>query len=90
MAKYYTSIEISDNGYVGIVYNQGNQQVYKTLSYPSQSQVTKDINNFLKSGKASQEQPTVPSTSTTPSTIQNTIRMQPSTRFTRTGRCCGR
>jgi len=83
MQQYYTSIEVNDDGYVGIVYNSNNNvSEYRTKPHPSQLQAMMEITDFLKTKTAP---PPVQSNS---NVIKNTANFHPTPQPTR--RCCGR
>ena len=79
MQNYFTSIEAIDDGYVGILYEKNtNRQAYKTQKHFSQSQAIKEINNYILSNQATNQQ----------SAMINSVKMQPVPPAP--GRCCGR
>ena len=83
MKNFYTTLDLQDGLFVGSVFESNtNREIYKTSPYPSQSQVTKDINIFLKTKQA----PVTPPQE--PVVIRNTI--QPTTITGSVKRCCGR
>lgn len=83
MKKYFTSINIVEEKYVGTVFDQNtNQEVYKTKSYASQSQALQDVNIFLVTSKP-------PTTDPVPNTIVNTA-TQVAGAPSGPRRCCGR
>lgn len=83
MKKYYTSINLVDNKFVGTVFDSSNnQEVYKTQQYSSQIQAVQDITNFL-TGQQTQIPPTAPRQVITNSTSHVPVQSAPR-------RCCGR
>jgi hypothetical protein len=85
MNKYYTTLDVSDKGYIGTVFNANtNQPLYTTKPYPSQAQASYDINTYLATNKP----PETPITQTPSQVITNTVTYRPAP--TPTGRCCGR
>jgi hypothetical protein len=79
MQNFYTSIEVQDDGYVGILFEKNtNRELYKTQKYFSQSQAIKDINNYITTSQSANEQ----------TTIINSINMQPF-KAPKSSRCCG-
>jgi len=79
MQNYFTSIEYSDNTYVGVLYEKNtNREMFRTQKYMSQSQAIKEINNYIASKQSSQQQ----------ASVLNTVKLQPITHIP--GRCCGR
>jgi hypothetical protein len=82
MQQYYTSIEVDNNGYIGVVYNTTNNGVeYRTNPHTSQLQAVMDVTNFLKTKKPS-------STQNNPNIILNTAQLNPVPQPGK--RCCGR
>jgi len=83
MINYYTVIDIVNNKFVGMVFNQNNnEKVYQTQEYDIQSRAINDVNAYLQ-GKNS-----IPPTPS--NTYVNTIQQAVPTTMPRTGRCCGR
>jgi len=79
MQNYFTTVEVADNSFVGILYEKNtNREIYKTQKYNSQTQAIKDINDYIFSQQSTTQQ------------VQtlNTIKMQPVAGVPR--RCCGR
>jgi len=86
MKKYFTSVEILENSYVGTVFDAStNQELYKSKPYPCQSQAIKDINTFLTTSKP----PTTDPTPTAPQAFTNTVTHTPGAPSGQR-RCCGR
>lgn len=84
MKKYFTSIDNSNNQYVGTVFDSNtNQEIYKTRAYQTQTQAMQDVNSFLAGTSKNT------STPANPQTIVNTTTYTASVPK-RTGRCCGR
>lgn len=49
MKRYFTSITITSEGYIGQVFDPNtNQAVYSTKAYPQQIGATADVANYLK------------------------------------------
>jgi len=49
MKQHYTSIEIVNGRYVGIVYNPNNNEaIYKSQPYHTQAEATLDVTEYLK------------------------------------------
>jgi hypothetical protein len=85
MEQYYTSIEISNSKYIGIVFSKNNnEKIYQTKEYASQIQAVQDLNIFLKT-KVEPKSSLPPGTT---HTIFNAVKTQRSSGTT--GRCCGR
>lgn len=85
MKKYFTSIDSSNNQYVGTVFDSStNQEVYKTRAYQNQTQAIQDVNTFLAGNNNN-----TASVPAQPQTIVNTTTYSASIPK-RTGRCCGR
>ena len=83
MKKYFTSINIIEEKYVGTVFDQNtNQEVYKSKPYTSQSQALQDVNTFLVTSKPPTKDPV-------PNTIINTT-TQVAGAPSGPRRCCGR
>ncbi len=83
MKKYFTSINIIDEKYIGTVFDQNtNQEVYKSKPYTSQSQAIQDVNTFLVTSKPPTKDPV-------PNTIVNTATPVPGAPSGQR-RCCGR
>ena len=83
MKKYYTSINLVDNRYIGTVFDSNNnQEVYKSKPYSSQLQAVQDITNFLTG------QQTQLNSNTSRQVITNTTTHVPAPSTPR--RCCGR
>jgi hypothetical protein len=83
MQQYYTSLEIENERYIGVVHNSANNIVeYRTKPHTSQMQAMLEVQNHLKS-----KQPTEGSITQqqiiTNSVIYHTPAPQPK-------RCCGR
>ena len=82
MKKYFTTLNLENDKFVGMVHDPDtNAVVYKTKSYSSQSQVTAEINEHLTNLKTS--------ISNKPQTITNTTTYH-NVPVSRGGRCCGR
>jgi hypothetical protein len=83
MKKYFTSINIIDEKYIGTVFDQNtNQEIYKSKAYTSQSQALQDVNTFLVTSQPPTKDPV-------PSTIVNTTTPVPGAPSGQR-RCCGR
>jgi hypothetical protein len=84
-SKYYVSIAIENNQYIGRVYlTNNNQLVYTTQPYGSQEQATTDVRSFvIKSASNSS-----PETPQPPKTLYSTASY--TTPVTPVRRCCGR
>jgi hypothetical protein len=88
MSQYYTALNISNEGYIGTVYNSAtNQPVYTTKAHPSQFQASQDINNFLATGNNPEGSPKTVTNTTVYRPELNTPKL-PSQQPTRS--CCGR
>jgi hypothetical protein len=84
--NYYTVLGSQDGLIVGTVFNSlTNQEVYKTKTYATQSQVTREVNIFLA-------QKSEHSTTTPQKTVTNVIKSTASlpSSPTKQQRCCGR
>lgn len=83
MQQYYTSIEVNNDGYVGVVYNSNNNiSEYRTKPHPSQLQAMMEITDFLKTKTAP-----LP-TQNNQNIITNSAKFHPTPQAAR--RCCGR
>lgn len=84
MAKFYTTIEVINEKYIGIVYDaNSNNIVYKTEPYISQLETVRQVDKFLATGI---EPPKDASTPTNQTVITNTY--VPVSKPRRS--CCGR
>ena len=83
MKKYFTSISIIEDKFVGTVFDaNNNQELYKSKSYLTQSQAMQDVNTFLVTSAP-------PTADPRPRTIVNTATHAPGAQ-TSQRRCCGR
>lgn len=87
MKKYFTSIEIVENNYVGTVFDGNtNQELYKSKAYPTQSQAMQDINTYLITQNPPKNDPSPrPEVRTIVNTAVHAVGAPKSPR-----RCCGR
>jgi hypothetical protein len=86
MTKFYTTIILTNNNYIGVVYKESNnEEVYRTQEYTSQSQAIRDINTFIKTNNP----PPITPPATTPQPTTNFVKPT-STGPIIKGRCCGR
>lgn len=52
MKQYFTSLELTPQGYVGTVFDPNtNQSVYKTQPYENQIDANKDVAEYLKNAE---------------------------------------
>lgn len=85
MKKYFTSLDLENNKFVGSLHDPDtNKVIFKTKPYNSQSQVTADINQYLTNLKSDENR-----TQPTQETIVNTS-VQMGIRGALPRRCCGR
>lgn len=84
-SKYYISINIENNQYIGKVFQTSNNQlVYTSKSYNTQEQATKDVRTFVITSEPPSSNP-----ETQPKTITSTANYtSPVVHGHR--RCCGR
>lgn len=83
MQKYYTTLDLVDNNFVGTVFeSSSNIAVFRSQPHNSQIKAMEEINSFLDGSKSVNNQPQKPQT------IVNTVHRQVPPN---TGRaCCGR
>lgn len=83
MQKYYTTLDLVDNNFIGTVYeSSSNVAVFKSQSHTSQIKAMEEINSFLDGSKpANNDTPR-------PQTIVNTVHRQIPAQGGRA--CCGR
>lgn len=79
MKRYFTTITIANDGYIGKVLDPNtNQTIYTTQTYANQIEATSDVANYLKTATSI---PTAPDNYTPPQPINQTpVRRK----------CCGR
>jgi len=54
MKTYYTSLQVTKEGYVGIVYNPNtNQEVFKTKTHRTQLEANTELTEFIRNQKKS-------------------------------------
>jgi hypothetical protein len=83
MKKYFTSLDLEGDKFVGSLHDpETNQVIYKTKAYNSQSQVTSEINEYL-----TKINPITNKIEPTRGTIVNTAIYK--TVRTNATRCCG-
>jgi hypothetical protein len=86
-SKYYVSITIENNQYVGKVFlSTNNSLVYSSKPYNSQDQAMADIRTFVVTSAPPVTDPAPKRTVTTTATYRGL----PSPNVSQTGRCCGR
>lgn len=88
MVNFFSTIEITNNGYKGIVYNQvTNTKVYETSVYETQQSVINDVNNYI----STQTRPDTSKITSNfkPNVITTTVQLQPGS-IPKRGSCCGR
>lgn len=79
--KYYTSLEISNNKYIGKIFSTSNNElVYTSKEYPTQEQAMTDIRTYL----ATSAPPT------NPIPVKTNTAVYQSPRPVQRGGCCGR
>lgn len=82
MQQYYTSIEIDNGRYIGVVYSSSNNAIeYRTKSYSSQVQAMMEVTEYLKNKQAPSD--------TKQEIITNSTTYHPVPQAPRRG-CCGR
>jgi len=87
MSNYFTSIEITDNRYYGVVYDANtNAEVYRTRIYDTQLQASKDANIWATTQTTPESIPLPTANPPGQQTITNTSFF----RATPGGGCCGR
>lgn len=85
MKKYFTSLDLEDGKFVGLLHDPDtNQVVYKTKKHNSQAQVTSEINEYITKLRSNQ----TPATQPVRETIVTTTYRQLSNQLK--GGCCGR
>lgn len=83
MQKYYTTLDLVDNSFVGTVYeSSSNIAVFKSQPHASQIKAMEEINSYLDNSKNSNNE------SQKPQTIVNTVHRQTPSNSGRA--CCGR
>lgn len=87
MQQYYTSIEIDNGRYIGVVYNSSNNVIeYRSKSCSSQMQAMMDITEYLKTKQPSNQ--TGPEVKQQQQIITNSTTYHPTPQVPR--KCCGR
>lgn len=88
-SKYYISILIENNSYVGKVYSSSNNQiVYASKPYDSQDQAMRDVRTFVVTSAPPTTEAKPQRTVTSTTTYRGIIPTSHGTNHS--GRCCGR
>lgn len=67
MSSFFIATEISDNKFVGVVYNKNtNTKVYQTQKHAVQQDALNEANMFLRTNSSTPQTPTAPSTTQQP------------------------
>jgi hypothetical protein len=88
MINFFSTIEITDEGYRGIVFNQtNNSKVYETPIYESQQSAVNDINKYISAHTNTDNSKIT--NNLKPNIVTTTIQLQPGS-LPKRGSCCGR
>jgi bisphosphoglycerate-independent phosphoglycerate mutase (AlkP superfamily) len=87
MYNFFSTIQITNDGYKGIVFNAtNNDKVYETPVYENQQNAVNDVNKFISTNSATNTSQI--KSNSKPNIVTTTIQLQPGS-MPKRGGCCG-